>query len=91
MTRFLLVCATIHGGGYQPKVQKFEPRHYVCSRQHLSDWMDSWVYHSSYEEGFTFWGFAIRRLRWSIGKTMCIMVHHVTFHMWMARWIHHWL
>jgi hypothetical protein len=54
MTRFLLVCATIHGGGYQPKVQRFEPRHYVCSRQHLSNWMDSWVYHSSYEEGFTF-------------------------------------
>jgi hypothetical protein len=40
---------------------------FIADKTYHIGW-DSWVCHSTYEEGFTFWGFAIGRLRWSIWK-----------------------
>jgi hypothetical protein len=69
---------------------------FLYSRQRLPHCMWQPICHSTCEKSFIFGNFVVERLGSSnmCGKTMCKIMHHVTFHMWMTKWrmvkwIHH--
>jgi hypothetical protein len=79
--------ATIHGGGYQPHVHRFELGHLcTCSRLHRLPWM--------LLENVSFRGsrryYLLECCCWRVkmvrhGRTMCVTMQHVIFLMWMVK------
>jgi hypothetical protein len=85
-----LCYAIIHGGGYQLQIQRFEWKDYVYFQQITPITLNVIIGCVIYVRGRFY---LLECCCWRAkmvkhGRTMCAIMHHVIFPMWMAKWSH---
>jgi hypothetical protein len=87
----ILRYSTICGSGYWPSIQRFEPKDYVYMQHTTLTTLDVTAIHVLFYVCGRF--YPLECCCWRVnmvrhGRTMCIIMCHVIFPMWMAKLTH---